>query len=138
MERALVLTEWFKLETRRVYAILANVPRQQAERTEDEALLAWMARRGWVTQRDIERGVRCFRGAGRATAVLRRLVKSGRLDEEYRRSGPEGGPSTYVFRVAELSQPACSTPATQPPSPVIQSEPAPAAKPSEEEPWTKL
>jgi len=138
MERALVLTEWFKLETRRVYAILADVPRQQAERTEDEALLAWMARRGWVTQREIERGVRCFRGAGRATAVLRRLVKSGRLDEEYRRSGPEGGPSTYVFRVAELSPPACSTPATQPPPPAIQSEPAPAAKPSEEEPWTKL
>lgn len=138
MERAIVLTEWFKRETRRVYALLADVPRQQAERTEDEALLTWMARRGWVTQRDIERGVRCFRGAGRATAVLRRLVKSGRLDEEYRRSGPEGGPSTYVFRVAELSPPACSRPATQPPPAGIQSEPAPAAKPSEEEPWTKL
>lgn len=138
MERAILLTEWFKQETRRVYAILADVPRQQAERTEDEALLTWMARRGWVTQRDIERGVRCFRGAGRATAVLRRLVKSGRLDEEYRRSGPEGGPSTYVFRLAELSQPACSAPATQPPPADIQSEPAPAAKPSEEDPWTKL
>lgn len=138
MERALVLTEWFKQETRRVYAILADAPRQQAERTEDEALLNWMARRGWVTQREIERGVRCFRGTGRATSVLRRLVKSGRLDEEFRRSGPEGGPSTYVFRVAELSPPACSTPATQPPPPGMQSEPAPAAKPSEEEPWTKL
>ena len=138
MERALVLTEWFKKETRRVYAILADAPRRQAERTEDEALLTWMARRSWVTQRDIERGVRCLRGAGRATAVLRRLVKSGRLDEEYRRSGPAGGPSTFVFRVAESSPPACSTPATQPPPADTQSEPAPAAKPSEEEPWTKL
>jgi len=138
MERALVLTEWFKQETRRVYAILADAPKRQAERTEDEALLTWMAGRGWVTQRDIERGVRCFRGAGRATAILRRLVKSRRLDEEYRRSGPEGGPSTYVFRVAELSPPAGSTPATQPPPVGIQSEAAPAAKPSEEELWTQL
>ena len=138
MERALVLTEWFKQETRRVYAILADAPRRQTERTEDEALLTWMGGRGWLTQRDIERGARQFRGAGQATAVLRRLVKSGRLDEEYRRSGPAGGPSTYVFPVAESSPPACSPPATQPPPAGVQSQPSPTTKPSEEEPWTKL
>jgi len=138
MSRALVLTEWFKQETRRVYEILADAPKRQTERTEDEALLTWMAGRGWVTQRDIERGVRCFRGAGRATAILRRLVKSGRLNEEYRRSGPAGGPSTYVFRVAELSPPACSQTATRPPPAGIQSESPTAPNPSEEDPWTQL
>lgn len=138
MKRALELTEWFKHEARRVHAIVGDTSQRRSDRKEEDVLLAWISHRGWVTQREIERGVRCFRGAGRATSVLRRLVKSGRLDEEYRRSGPEGGPSTYVFRVAELSQPACSTPATQPPPAGIQSESAPAPKPSEEEPWTKL
>jgi hypothetical protein len=138
MERAIVLTEWFKQETRRVYSILAGVPQRQAERTAEDALISWMSRQGWVTQREIERGVRCFRGAGRAQAVLRRLVKSGRLDEEYRRSGPGGGPSTYVFRVAESSPPASSLPASQPPQPEAPSAPSPTAKPSGEEQWTEL
>lgn len=138
MERAIVLTEWFKQETRRVYSILAEAPHRQADRTEEDALLTWMARKGWVTQRDIERGIRCFRGAGQASAVLRRLVKSGRLDEEYRRSGPAGGPSTYVFRIAELAPPASSPPTALPPQPEATSAPATTAIPSEEEPWTKL
>ncbi len=137
MERALILTEWFKQETRRVYAILADAPKRQAERTEDEALLTWMTGRGWMTQRDIERGSRCFRGTGRAAAVLRRMVNAGRLEKQQRRPGPEGGTYTTEYRLPATLWPASSQPKTQPPPapPPICGDAAPSA---EEDPWTKL
>jgi hypothetical protein len=138
MERALELTEWFKHEARRVHAIVGDTSQRRSDRKEEDVLLAWMSSRDWVTQREVERGIRCFRGTGQASAVLRRLVKSGRLDEEYRRSGPGGGPSTYVFRIAELAPPASSPPAALPPQPETPSAPSPTAMPTEEEPWTKL
>ncbi|MFN6190423.1 MAG: DUF3987 domain-containing protein [Planctomycetia bacterium] len=137
MERAIVLTEWFKQETRRVYSILAEAPQRQADRTEEDALLAWMARRGWVTQRDIERGSRCFRAAGRATTVIRRLVTAGRLEQQQRRPGPEGGSFTTVYRLAAAHSPAGNQPKTQlpPDKPPTCGDTAP---PTEEDPWTKL
>ena len=137
MERALELTEWFKHEARRVHAVVGDTSQRRSDRKEEDVLLAWMSSRDWVTQREIERGIRCFRGAGQASAVLRRLVKSGRLDEEYRRSGPAGGPSTYVFRIAELSPPASTPPAASPPLPKAAT-PSRPTEPAEEDPWTKL
>ena len=119
------------------YSILAEAPQRQADRTEEDALLAWMARRGWVTQRDIERGSRCFRAAGRATTVIRRLVTAGRLEQQQRRPGPEGGSFTTVYRLAAAHSPAGNQPKTQlpPDKPPTCGDTAP---PTEEDPWTKL
>lgn len=138
MVRALVLTEWFKQETRRVYAILADTPGREADQAEEDALIAWMSGRNWVTQRSIERGIRCLRGTGRATAVIRRLVKDGRLEEQHRRPGPEGGLPTFAYRVPSSSDPAMSQQATQPAREKEQPLSGEAASPPEEEPWTKL
>ena len=138
MKRAIALGEWFKQETRRIYSVLSAAPGRQADRAEEDALLAWMASRDWVTQRDIERGVRCLRGGGRATDVLRRLVQSGRLDEEHRPPSREGGPSTQVYRLADELIADASPPAAESPLPEPAAPPLPTTEPTEEEPWTKL
>jgi hypothetical protein len=138
MERAITLTEWFKRETRRVHAILAEAPSRRAERTEDDALLSWMAGRGWVTQRDIERGSRVFRGKARAAPVLQRLVECGRLEKEDRRPGPEGGPTTIVYRVAALPDPSRHVSIVQPLQSPQQPKPAPPPEEPDDDSWTKL
>ncbi|MGB8854352.1 MAG: DUF3987 domain-containing protein [Pirellulales bacterium] len=138
MKRAIVLGEWFKQETKRIYSVLSAAPGRQADRDEEDALLAWMASRDWVTQRDIERGVRCLRGGGRAADVLRRLVQSGQLDEEHRPPSREGGPSTHVYRLADELTADSSPQTAQPPLPKAAATPVHTTEPTEEAPWTKL
>jgi hypothetical protein len=117
MERAIILTEWFKNETQRVYAILSETDKQQAVRSENERLLAWLAGRDWVTVRDIERGPQCFRGTGTAVACLNQLIAMGIVEQKALSAGENGGHPSTAYRLIRYDDPVpvAPIPATQPP-----------------------
>ena len=117
MERAIILTEWFKNETQRVYAILSETDKQQAVRSENERLLAWLEGREWVTVRDIERGPQCFRGTGKAAACLNQLIATGMVEQKALLTGENGGQPSTAFRLIRDDDPVPVAPmlATQPP-----------------------
>ena len=100
MQRAVVLAEWFKHETQRVYSLLANSKSAREQRSAEESLLSWIAERGTVTERDVERGIRCFRGSNLAGPTLQRLVSKGSLVAETHPAGRSGGQPTTLYRLA--------------------------------------
>jgi hypothetical protein len=116
MERAIVLTEWFKHESQRVYAILSVGCAKHSERFDEELLLAWIEEHGCVTARDVARGPRRFRGSGKAEPVLKRLAARGDIQSEHRPPDAKGGPSATVYRRADNpnAAPTPTPPATQP------------------------
>ena len=116
MERAIVLTEWFKHESQRVHAILSVGCAKHSERLDEDLLLKWIEVHGCVTARDVARGPRRFRGSGNAEAVLERLAASGDIQSEHRPPGSKGGPSVTVYRRADNpnTAPTPTPPATQP------------------------
>jgi hypothetical protein len=98
MRRALRLTAWFKRETRRVYALLAESDLDQAIRQADDRLAAWIVRRGGtVTPRDVLTGCRWIETADDAEAALAQLVAAGRGRWEDRPPGEKGGRPTRHF-----------------------------------------
>ena len=74
MRRGIALTEWFKHEARRVYAML--------DESEDDAkqrkLVDWIVRKGGsVTAREVQQGHRQFRTADDAETALNELATAG-------------------------------------------------------------
>lgn len=116
MGQAVTMAEWFKHETKRVYAILSGVSAGQRNRSDEESLLAWINERGSVTARDVARGPRRFREGGKAEPVLERLVTRGDIRSERRPPGPNGGPPITVYSPADRPNTTATNalPATQP------------------------
>ena len=107
MERAITMTEWFKHETRRVYAMLFGRTRAPAAESNGSKLLDWMEERGWVTEREITRLVTPFKGTGgadAARAVLRDLIANGQVESEEQPAGKVGGRPTLKYRLVEEPQ----------------------------------
>ena len=77
MEEAIGLAEWFKRETRRIYAVVL-VSDSAAQVTVRERLIEWLARRGGeASAREVSQGCRFLREAGQAEVALEELVGSG-------------------------------------------------------------
>ena len=75
MTAGITLTNWFKTEARRVYAILEESDDEYDQRRLEE----WIARNGGVVSvRDVQRGCRWLRQHGDAERALEELVQSGR------------------------------------------------------------
>lgn len=99
VESAIVLTEWFKHEARRVYAALA----EGDEGRERRRLVELIKRKGGsVTVRDWHR-TRSHRTADDAEAELMTLKKAGLGDWEQTEPGPKGGRPTRVFRLCDTT-----------------------------------
>lgn len=74
MISATALTDWFKVETRRVYALFDETEEEKRFRR----LVQWIERRGGrATVRDIQRGNRWVNSADMARAALSKLVTAG-------------------------------------------------------------
>ena len=74
LSMALVLTEWFKHEARRVHVML----RETEASAEDRKLVEWIERRGGqTTVREAQQGVRALKKASDARLALDRLVAAG-------------------------------------------------------------
>lgn len=97
MERAITLTEWHKVETTRIYEILAR----GAEGNQQEELVQWIAHRGGaVTVRDLVRNLWRFRGKRlEAEDALNELVKAGLGHWEEVPVDQKGGRPKAVFRL---------------------------------------
>lgn len=78
MAAAIRLIEWFKHETQRVYAILAENDIDRALRRDRDRLVHWIERRGGTTTaRDAQTNCRWLKRPGAAEAALDELVKAG-------------------------------------------------------------
>jgi hypothetical protein len=94
MRAAIRLTEWFKAETRRVYALLAESDEDRDRRR----LIEWIERHNSkVTEGDVQAGCRWLRAAGAAEAALNQLAKAGIGYWQDAPSGPQGGRPRRVF-----------------------------------------
>ncbi len=90
MRRGIALTEWFKHEARRVYAMLDETE-EDAERRK---LVEWVARKGGsVTAREAQQGHRRFKTVDSAEAALNALVLAGRGRWEPSPAGQRGQPT---------------------------------------------
>jgi hypothetical protein len=93
------MTQWFKHEVRRVYALLCETDEERDERR----LVEWIDRKGGaVTAREVHMGCRWLREAGLAEAALNTLVQSGQGTWEPSPRGARGQP-TRRFRLATAS-----------------------------------
>lgn len=96
--RAIQLVQWFKNETKRVYAILRESEAAQAVRQLDERLIAWIRERGDpVTARFVRNHFRKFPTAEAVEAALQRLVDNGFGHWRPVVPGAQGGRPTAVF-----------------------------------------
>jgi hypothetical protein len=78
MAAAIRLIEWFKHETQRVYAILAENDIDRALRRDRDRLVHWIERRGGATTaRDAQTNCRWLKRPNAAEAALDELVKAG-------------------------------------------------------------
>lgn len=98
MAAAVELAEWFREETRRVYAKLAqsDQERQQAE------LTAWIRQKhqGVVSTRDLVTGRREIKDADQAERILNELHKAGHGDWYSVPTTDKGGAPTRRFKLA--------------------------------------
>jgi hypothetical protein len=101
MAAAIELIGWFKHETRRVYAMLAEGDVERAIRQADDRLAAFVAtRRGRVAVRDVIAGVRSIADADAAEQALQRLVDAGRGRWEAKPPSDQGGRPGRLFVLA--------------------------------------
>jgi len=92
------LAEWFKHETRRVYALLAETDDEREQRR----LVEWIERKGGsVTTREVQQGCRWLKEPGAAEAALEELVKAGQGTWEPSPAGQRGQP-TRRFRLSTV------------------------------------
>jgi hypothetical protein len=78
MAAAIRLIDWFKHETKRVYAILAESDADRALRRDRDRLVRWIERYGGeTTARDAQTNCRWLKRPGAAEAALDELVKAG-------------------------------------------------------------
>ena len=93
------MTQWFKHEVRRVYALLCETDEERDERR----LVEWIDRKGGaVTAREVHMGCRWLREAGLAEAALNALVQAGQGTWETSPRGARGQP-TRRFRLTTVS-----------------------------------
>jgi hypothetical protein len=112
MAAAIELVFWFKYETRRVYALLAENEVERAVRQADERLAAFVIGQGGsVAVRDVIAGVRSIPDANAAERALQRLVDAGRGRWESKPTTDQGGRPTRLFVLIE------ETASAQPPKP---------------------
>lgn len=95
MEAAIVLTEWFKYETRRVYSMLSNSSRS----LDRQELIDWIKEKhqGRITARKLQQGRREFEQAAEARNALDDLVSTGVGRWEDVSSSSLGGRPTKQF-----------------------------------------
>lgn len=106
VHRAIQLVQWFKNETRRVYAILRETDATRAMRQLDEKLIGWIRDRGTpVTARFVRNNFRKFPTSEAVVAALQRLVDGGFGYWRAVVPGEHGGRPTAVF-VPESGMPA--------------------------------
>lgn len=99
MGGAIGLVEWFKHETRRIYAEVLSSDTDDRP-TARERLVAWLGRQpGPVTTRQVQQGCRFLKEPGQAEAALEELVESGRGDWLPLEDGQRGQP-TRRFRLS--------------------------------------
>ena len=100
MKAGIILAEWFKTETRRVYALLSESDKNREQRR----LIEWIERKGGsVTGREVQQGHRQYRTAQDAEAALNELAKAGCGQWRDAPTGPKGGRPSSVFRLSTLS-----------------------------------
>jgi hypothetical protein len=100
MAAAIELTGWFKYETRRVYALLAESEVERATRQADDRLAAFViAHGGSVAVRDVIAGVRSIRDADAAEDALQRLVDAGRGQWSGKPRTERGGRPGWLFKL---------------------------------------
>jgi hypothetical protein len=99
MRAGVRLTEWFKRETRRVYALLG----ESDDERDDRRLVEFVERKGGsVTCREVRQGCRWLREPGIAEAALNALVKARRGVWELSPAGRPGQP-TRRFRLSVVN-----------------------------------
>ena len=98
MDTAVELAEWFREETRRVYAKLAQSD-QERRHTE---LTAWIRQKhqGDVSTRDLVTGRREITDVDQAERILNELLKAGLGDWYLVPTTDKGGAPTRRFRLA--------------------------------------
>lgn len=103
MEMAIALTNWFKGETHRVYAVLSETDEDRERRK----LVELVERKGGrITVRQLQQGSRQYPTADEAEAALQELVEAGIGTWENVEPSRKGGRPTRVF---VLSTPSTST-----------------------------
>ncbi len=96
MRSAIRLTEWFKFEARRIYAMLVETEDGRRQRK----LVEWIERKGrTVTIRDLSRGPTQYRTPGAAEAALQSLVAAGLGEWIHLPTSEMGGRPTSAFRL---------------------------------------
>jgi hypothetical protein len=105
MEAGIVLCEWLKHETNRVYAILDETDDERAVRQADDRLAAFVAKHGGsVAARDVIAGVRSIPDANAAERALQRLVDAGRgLWIDKPTSGEGGRPGRLFVLIGQAT-----------------------------------
>jgi len=102
MAAAIELAGWFKYETRRCYALLAEDEVARAVRQADDRLAAFVVSHGGrVAVRDVIAGVRSITDADAAEKALQRLVDAGRGRWVDRPTTERGGRPTRLFVLVE-------------------------------------
>jgi len=95
MAAGIKLAEWFKHETRRVYAMLSETEEQRDQRR----LMEFVERKGGAaTPRDVQQGCRWLKQSGAAQAALAQLVNANVGNWEPTPRGQPGQP-TQRFRL---------------------------------------
>jgi hypothetical protein len=100
MAAGIRLTNWFKHEARRVYAMLDETDTARDQRR----LVEWIGRKGGtVTAREVQQGCRWLKEPGAAEAALEELIKAGRGIWQDVPTTPKGGRPARVFVLSTAS-----------------------------------
>lgn len=94
MSAGIVLTNWFKIEARRIYALLDETETERNQRRTIE----WIVRKGGtVSAREAQQGCRWLKESGVAEAALEDLVNAGCGKWQPIETTPKGGQPSRVF-----------------------------------------
>ena len=98
MATGIELTEWFKAETKRVYASLGESEKDRSRRQ----LFEWIDEKGGsVTVREVQRGLRAYGSSIESEAALADLSRAGYGHWRVRPPGPYRGPADSRFSTGE-------------------------------------
>jgi Protein of unknown function (DUF3987) len=100
MRAGIKLVQWFKRETRRVYAMLSESDDQREHR---QLLELIRSKGGAMTARQLMRSSRQYSKADAAEAAMEQLVKSGLGHWEHHPTTEKGGRPTRTFVIADTT-----------------------------------